>query len=264
MSAPSSVPCPEPMPYSDEIYGYSDIDFTVKNHPIYSAQPAFVPIDKILSNQLGPVTNPVLSPSTATYDVKGFPILPEVESSNAKPLLSSYAGAEINLSTTLANNNLNFMSVNDITNTPQPVAQPVAQPTQPVPNVVQPPSSPLVQKFTNINKHEENNLPKKNNNISNFIVKENSKNNSVEHFKGQKTVEHFGGKTVMDNVILFLVIATIIYFMSSIYKSTESNFDTSKIPIVAQLTDNNVSNENKLIIVVAIVVAFVLIQRMLK
>ena len=272
MSAPSSVQCPEPMPYSNEIYGYSDIDFTAKNPPVYSAQPASVQVDSILSNQLGPITNPVLAPSTVTYSVPGFPVLPEVESSSAKPLLSSYSGAEIDASTTLANNNLGFVSVND---------------------VVSPLNTPSVQLFTNVSKKEPaksvpieafnnapnkikpeyKNLPKigpapkpatKSNNISHFIAKQ---NNKIEHFKptNVKKVEHFSSMTIMDNLVLILVIGAIIYYVvSSKFSGGDSSVDFKKIPIVSQLSDDHVSMENKLIIIAAIVIAFILIQRMLK
>ena len=267
MFAPSSLPCPEPMPFSDDINSYADIDFTVTNPPVFSAQPKFMSVDSILSNQLGNVTNPVQTPSSIPNGILGFPLLPEVQSSDAKPMLSSYDGSDIGASTTLANNNLNFLSVNDLVNAPANVANP------PV-NVVKTPST--VQQFKNTNKQVSKPiesfdntpkligpLPKKESNMTNYIAKqEQNKVKRVEHFRDNK-VEHFGHMSTMDNFVLVIVICAIVYYMYTA-NSDDSSVDTSKIPILSQLTDKNVSTENKLIIVVSIVIAVILIHRMLK
>lgn len=251
MSAPPSVSCPEPIPYSDDISGYAEIDFKVAPPAVQTMQPSFVSIDSILSNQLGPVTNPVQSQS-----VSGFPSLPEVGSTNnVTPLLSSYSGSEINASMTLSSSVPSNVSVNDIVSeSSKPVVQPTVQP------VVQP---TVPQNFRNVpkpvirNKESFNNIPK--NNLAKYI---NNKPRQVEHFKPRQ-VEHFHQMTIMDNIILAIVIGAFIYFVYS-HKSGDNNIDVSKVPIVSQLADKNVSSENKIIIVLTIVIACVLINRMLK
>lgn len=268
MSTPSSLPCPEPMPFSDDISGYAEVDFATVAQPIYTAQPNVVPVDTILSNQLGPVTNPVSPSVSMDNGIVGSPILPVVEESNAKPLLSSYSGSDINASTTLADNNLSFVSVNDIINN-------VEQPTG-----MQVPTG--IQKFTNVNNEPKvhqnipppppNNMPlhTKNNNLSNFIAKNDKPRATTEHFNPKpaikniapvKNVEHFSGHmSIMDNIVLTIVIGAIIYYVVS----SKQDVDLSKIPILAQLSDPNATTQNKIIIVVAVVVALVLIGRMLK
>jgi len=264
MSAPPSVSCPEPIPYSDDISGYAEIDFKVAPPAVQSKQPSFVPIDSILSNQLGPITNPVQSQS-----VSGFPSLPEVGSTNdVTPLLSSYSGSEINASMTLSSSVPSNVSVNDIVSeSSKPVVQPVVQPTvQPVvqPTVQPVPQPAVAQNYTNVpkpiirNKESFNNMPK--NNLAKYI---NNKPRQVEHFNKPRQVEHFHQMTLMDNVILAVVIGAFIYFVVS-HKSGDNNLDVSKVPIVSQLADKNVSTENKIIIVLTIVIACVLINRMLK
>jgi hypothetical protein len=72
----------------------------------------------------------------------------------------------------------------------------------------------------------------------------------------------------MDNLVLLVAVAASIYYYVSTYHPeylrSIPNVDFSKIPIISQLNDPNVSNENKIVIVVAVVVAVVLIARMLK
>ena len=271
MSTPSSLPCPEPMPFSDDISGYADVDFATTAHPVFSAQPNMVPIDTILSKQLGPVTNPVSPSVSMDNGIVGSPILSVVEESNAKPLLSSYSGADINASTTLANNNLSYVSVNDIINNVE----------HPVPMNI--PSVTGVQKFTNVDnkpKFEnipippQNNMPahpiNNNNNLSNFIARNDKPRASTEHFNPKpvnkniapvKNVEHFmSHMNMMDNVVLAVVVGAIIYYVVS----AKHDVDLSKFPILAQLSDPAVTTQNKIVIVISVVVALVLIGRMLK
>ena len=86
MSTSPSVSCPEPLPYSDDISGYADIDFTVAAPKVQSMQPNIVQVDSILSNQLGPTSNPMQAPSASW--MPGFPELAPGGENNAKPLLS--------------------------------------------------------------------------------------------------------------------------------------------------------------------------------
>jgi hypothetical protein len=273
MSTPSSEPCPEPLPYSDDISGYADIDFSVSPPSVFSSQATLVPVDTILSKQLGPTTNPV-SQSASPY-VYGFPILPEVTDDNAKPLLSSYAGSDISSPMTLSNGSPNGVSVNDLVNTPvvattAPIAPVTTAPVAPVttaPVTTAPvaPVAPSVQPFTNVDKpsmkkENFNNIDKNKNNLAKFI---NNTKPSVEHFKKPKIMEHFHQMTLMDNIVLGIAIFGFIYYIVSI-KHGHIDIDLSKIPILAQLSDDNVSMENKIIIVLAIVVACVLISKMLK
>jgi len=270
MSAPSSVPCAEPIPYSDDISGYADIDFNVAPYAVQTIQPKVVPVDSILSKQLGSVTNPVQPPSIQS-NVYGFPTLPEVGESNAKPLLSSYAGAEISSPMTLSSSNPDTVSVNDITNPPS-VAIPPTPIVPPTPIAPQ----PVIQKFTNVNnlipdEHKKynqlrqlnhnnkvNNI-QKNNNLANYI----NNKHKTEHFTNPKKIEHFSKMTLMDNIVIGVILCTFVYYVVTL-KHGDSHIDTSKIPIVSQLTDKDVSMENKIIIVVAVVIACVLISRMMK
>ena len=298
----SNVPCPEPMPFSNESYGYADIDFTTTRPAVFDNKPQGVYIDKILSNQLGDITPP-------NQEVVGSPILPSVTDSNAKPLLSSYAGADISLPTTLSSTDVNSVSVNDIVSSNQNQAsQPVksepvsikAVPMAPM-NLPVPVPSKTGEHFSNNNESEnlakfiEKNNPigkvenfgpvmgpkndKKvehfsNNNESENLAKFIEKNNpigKVENFgpvmgpKNDKKVEHFGNVQTMDNIVIGVVaVAVLYYYVSTYHPQYLSNMDVSKIPIVSQLNDPNVSNENKIIIVVAVVVGLVLVSRMLK
>jgi len=258
----SNVPCPEPMPFSNESYGYADIDFTTTRPAVFDNKPQGVYIDKILSNQLGDITPP-------NQEVVGSPILPSVTDSNAKPLLSSYAGADISLPTTLSSTDVNSVSVNDIVSSNQNQAsQPVksepvsikAVPMAPM-NLPVPVPSKTGEHFSNNNESE---------NLAKFIEK-NNPIGKVENFgpvmgpKNDKKVEHFGNVQTMDNIVIGVVaVAVLYYYVSTYHPQYLSNMDVSKIPIVSQLNDPNVSNENKIIIVVAVVVGLVLVSRMLK
>jgi len=316
MSTSPSVSCPEPLPYSDDVSGYADIDFTVAAPRVYSMQPNMVQVDSILSNQLGPTSNPMQAPSSSY--MPGFPELAPVGENSAKPLLSSYMGAEISGPTTLSSTTPNFMSVNDIVGNPtsQPTAVPVEQQFTNVPEYQQPEyqqpeyqqpeyqqpeyQQPVQQKrehfsprdanaretINYINGRHNRNVretinnvsdrrehfgsqvkprfgpqPKPKNNLATFINK-NTNKPSIEHFNPKK-IEHFQNLTMMDNIVLGIVIAAFIYYIYSL-KYGNIDIDLSKIPILSQLSDNNVSMENKIIIVLAVVIACVLISRMLK
>jgi len=303
MSTPSSLPCPEPIPSSGDISRYAEIDFATTPPPVFSAQPNMVPVDTILSNQLGPVTNPVTPSSSMDNGILGAPILPVVEESNAKPLLSSYSGSDINASTTLANNNLGFVSVNDISNMSvessnapnvpgiqkftNQVAPETPQNNIPAPpqnNIPTPPQNNIPMPFENNNPlphhdssmpHNHNSMPHNNNsmpprNLSTFIANNDKPRASTEHFNPKpnnkniapvKNIEHFMSQmTMMDNIVLAIVVGSIIYYVVS----AKHNMDLSKVPILAQLSDPAVTVQNKIIIVIAVVVALVLIGRMLK
>lgn len=282
MSTSPSVSCPEPLPYSDDVSGYADIDFNVAAPKVYSMQPNMVQVDSILSNQLGPTSNPMQAPSStpAPY-VAGFPVLATVGENNAKPLLSSYMGADISSPTTLSSGNTNFLSVNDIVGSPSAPAAPTVAAAQQFTNVpVQQQSrehfSPKnanaieIETPNNVREHfgpqpkpreKIGPQPQPKNNLATFINKNNNKP-SIEHFK-PKNIEHFKNLSTMDNIVLTIVIGTFIYYIVTL-KHGHPNVDVSKIPILSQLSDNNVSNENKIIIVLAVVIACVLISRMLK
>jgi hypothetical protein len=270
----SNPPCPEPLPFSDVISDYAEIDFTVKSQPVVSLQPVMVPVDTILSNQLGPNSNPIQSPSSTpmTY-VSGFPELAPVGESNAAPLLSSYMGADINAPMTLSNPNLSFSSVNDIVNQENTIKQSFNN----VENKPNKPNKPQqhIENFNSNISHKKNIIrspnqnrshkksiirsPNQNNNLANYI----NNKASVEHFSPKK-IEHFGhaNLSVMDNIVILIVLAAFIYYIVSL--KTDYKVDVSKIPIANQLADNSVSVENKIIIVLAVVIALVLIRKMLK
>ena len=260
MSAPSSVPCAEPMPYSDDINEYAEIDFNVAPSAMQILQASLVPVDSILSKQLGPVSNPVQSVST-TASVVGSPILPAVGDNNAKPLLSSYVGADVSAPMTLSTASPQNVSINNVTNSP----------TASAPQLLS--GSPEVkpfnerQQFTNVNDFQEpqkrlpvNQPVNKNKNLANYI----NDKQKTEHFSNPK-VEHYDFKkiTIMDNIVIGIVLIAFVYYVVSL-KHGDNHVDLSKIPILAQLSDQDVSVENKIIIVVAVVIACVLISRMMK
>jgi hypothetical protein len=264
----SNVSCPEPMPFSNESYGYADIDFTPNKHSVFENKPHGVSVDKILSNQLGDITPPNQDYKVA--EVVGSPVLPSVSDSNAKPLLSSYAGADISLPTTLSSSDVNSVSVNDIVNSNQ------VQPAQPVQPVKSEPVSikPVPMAPMNLPVPSKSGEHFSNNNESQNLAKFIEKNNpigKVENFgpvmgpKNEKKVEHFGNVQTMDNIVIgVVVVALAYYYVSTYHPQYLSNMDVSKVPILSQLNDPNVSNENKIIIVVAVVVGLVLVSRMLK
>jgi hypothetical protein len=265
MSAPSSVPCAEPMPYSDDVSEYAEIDFNVAPSAMQVLQASLVPVDSILSKQLGPVSNPVQSVST-TASVVGSPILPSVGENNAKPLLSSYVGADVSAPMTLSTASPQNVLVNNVTNSPTASAP---QPLLAGPPEVKPFNEK--QQFTNVNnfKQPQKRLPvnqpkeqfvNKNKNLANYI----NDKQRTEHFSNPK-VEHFNFKqiTLMDNIVIGIVLIAFVYYVVTL-KHGDNHVDLSKIPILAQLSDKDVSVENKIIIVVAVVIACVLISRMMK
>ena len=229
MASPSAESCPEPIAYSS-YNSYADIDFTEPAMAVFTAQPKFVEVDSILSNQLGPVTNPVTT--NAQPQLLGSPVLPFVNQSNAAPVVDSAVGADVNYSSTLENN-IPSLAVNSITT---PVSE-----LKPTPKVT-PKSEPVAESFKN--------------NLAKFIK-------SKEHFKNK---EHFGhGKTILDNAVLFVIIAVAVFYiysMSPYYQPIP--IDLSKVPLIGSLTDNNVSDNNKLMIVAGILIAVVVISRLLK
>ena len=286
--------CPEPTPYSYSS-DMAPVDFASTLPVVFSAQPAFAPVDSILANQLGPITNPVTD-KTFIVPVGGAPILPIVDYGIAEPQLSSTAGSSINESTTLFQNNLvDFKSVNDIVppEVQQPpvvqppfVQPPVVQPPFVQPPVVQPPEvqPPFVQppevqpqdisnmiapptesapirpeQFKNINKY----VPKIQKNLASFI----------QSFGSKSTKEHFTGsvKGILDIILgIVLAIALAFYvhehwhpttapegFVSSAKKTFQSLWPWE------QLHNPDVSDNNKLMIVLAIVITVIILYRIL-
>jgi hypothetical protein len=286
----SNVPqCPEPIPYSNESYGYAEIDFKPTPHAVFDNQVKLVHVDKILANQLGEITQPV-------QDVLAYPNLASVGDNNAKPLLTSYAGADISLPTTLASSDVNTVSINDISQPNQPTqpTQPTHhnQPTQPThhnqPNPPSPnlsnqllgikpiPMAPMILPVPSKNKERfENNPIQSNDNLANFIPK-NNPIGRVEHFGPNKNEffankhikEFFGDINTMDNIVFIIAVIALGYYYVSTYHpeylNNFNNINISTIPIISQLTNPNVTTENKIIIVVAIVIGLVLVSRMLK
>jgi hypothetical protein len=227
MASPSVESCPEPIAYSSD-NSYANIDFTEPPMAVFTAQPNFVEVDSILANQLGPVTNPVTT--NAQPELAGFPVLPFVSQSNAAPVVDSTVGADVTGSSTLVNN-IPSLTDNSIT---APVAAPVAAPS--------PQLKPKAESFTN--------------NIVNFIK---SKGNI-------KNKEHFGSpKTVFDNIVLFFIIVVGMFYLYSISPYYQPmNIDLSNVPLVGSLTDNKISDNNKLMIVAGILIAVIVISRLLK
>jgi hypothetical protein len=261
MSASPSVSCPEPAPYSDSVSGYAEIDFVVPQPSVFSAQPTTVSVDSIVSGQVGPVTNPV-TPSVTPF-VAGFPVLAEVGDNNARPLLSSSSGADISEPTTLSSGQPNTMPIEEVynsNNTTKPSTPPVQmpEPTMPMSTMPTPNEMASMTNVPRVNSPVELKNISNQNNLSNFI---NNNQPKIEHFN-KKKVEHFFHMSAMDNIVLAIVIGAGIYYVVSLKHG--SQMDVSKIPILSQLADDNVSWENKVIIVLAVVIAFVLISRMLK
>jgi len=226
MASPSAESCPEPIAYSSN-NSYADIDFTEPAMAVFTAQPKFVEVDSILSNQLGPVTNPVTT--NAQPQLPGSPVLPFVNQSNAAPVVDSAVGADVNYSSTLENN-IPSLAVNSVS------APSVSDESKPAPKVTpKSEAKPVAESF---------------NNLANFI----------------KSKEHFGhGKTILDNIVLFVIIAAgvfYLYSMSPYYKPIP--IDLSKVPLIGSLTDNSVSDNNKLMIVAGILIAVIVISRLLR
>jgi len=316
--------CPEPIPYSNESYGYAEIDFKPESHAVFDNQVKLVSVDNILSNQLGNITQPV------QQNISGNPNLPAVGDLDVKPLLSSYSGADISSSTTLSNTEINSVSINDIVFQPERRSVPSMsimevptiplekqtnenfRPQQPIRNnqprnniekfAPQLPPRNNIEKFgpelpprnniekfgselppiNNIEKLEPE-LPETNNNIANFLnqninLRNNANKNNAVRNNGIKNIEAFSPSNIspskskqmmniktMDMIVISVVaLAAVYYYISTYHPTYISNIDFSKIPILSQLNDANVTKENKIIIIVAIVIGIVLVSRMLK
>ena len=298
--------CPEPIPYSNESYGYAEIDFKPESHAVFDNQVKLVSVDNILSNQLGNITQPV------QQNLSGNPNLPLVGDLDVKPLLSSYSGADISSSTTLSNTDINSVSINDIVFQPERRSVPSMsimevptiplskqsnenfRPQQPVRNNIERFDSELpainnIEKFgpelppiNNIEKLEPE-LPETNNNIANFLnqninLRNNANKNNAVRNNGIKNIEAFSPSNIspskskqminiktMDMIVISVVaLAAVYYYISTYHPDYIANIDLSKIPILSQLNDPNVTKENKIIIIIAIVIGVVLVSRMLK
>lgn len=261
MASPSAVPCPEPIPYSNN-NSYADIDFTEPPMDVFTAQPKFVDVDSILANQLGPVTNPVTT--NAQPELSGSPVLPKVNQSNAAPVGDGSKGADINNSYTLINNAPEIVSAPVVpavpaVNTPTESFSNFNMPQLPPPmNIDHPMHPPVVH---NVNPPPMMHTPPQpmmdNPNIAKFINSRQS-----EHFQNKEHFSH--GKTILDNVVLFIIIVVGVYYLYSVspyYKPL--NVDISKVPLIGSLADANVSDNNKLMIVAGILIAVIVISRLL-
>lgn len=292
MSSPSSVEsCPEPFAYSNDLYSAAEVEYTAPSASLETSlmdnkviSSRFAEIDSILSNQLGSVTipgnNEMPSPTQSS-----FPILPTVNESNATPVLSSNMGSDINNSFTLLQNpgtlptnqlgsdivptvstpitasttlpNLvSFAPTSTITNSPITVA-----PSGPIAPIQSNEVVPLAPSESFANRDQTN--------IAKFIQKNQPKK---EHFSGSSSgrKEHFGittGSSMIDILLLCLIIGSVIYFIitpshgEGIINGVENTM--SKVPVISQLVDPKVSDTNKLLIVAAIVLAFIFISNLL-
>jgi hypothetical protein len=302
MSSPSSVQsCPEPFAYSNDSYSAAEVEqdssssleTSLIDSKVISSR--FAEIDSILSNQLGGVTVPgaELPPSfSQPSSLSEFPILPIVNESSATPVLSSNMGADINSSYTLLQNP-STLPTNQLSSDIAPTASiPLTASTE-LPNLVSSlisptstittspitvsnegsPSAPVdfiqsnevvplaqTESYNNINKS----------NIAKFIQK--NQPNKKEHFNGSsnRKKEHFGissGSSIIDTLLLCVIIGGTIYYIVSPSNSAglvNSVEDTiSKVPVISQLIDPKVSDTNKLLIVAAVVLAFIFISNML-
>lgn len=256
----SAESCPEPMPYSSNNSYMADIDFTEPPMAVFTAQPRFEQVDSILAQQLGPTTNPVTT--NEQPELSGSPVLPVVNQSNAMPVSSNVAGADVNAPTTLVQEFESTLAVNDVNSDvstsaglPVPEMEPIPQPTP------QSKPAPLGESFRNTNKAKS----KSNTNLANFI-------SSKEHFgnknsKKVRVIEHFNSKSVLDNLVLFIVILSgvfYLYTLSPLYHPLDVSMAVSQIPLIGSLTDSGVSDNNKLMIVAGILIAVVVIYRLVK
>jgi hypothetical protein len=311
MSSSSSVqPCPEPSPYSSDSYSAAEINYSPSNQPavnsvVQNAQ--FTYVDSLLANQLGPVTNPVTNGAVPNYNAS--PVLPVVGDSDASPVLSSSAGADINNSYTLLqtdNNNHNSNQSAPVVPAPvvpapvvpapvvpapvvpapvvpapvvpapvvpapvvpapvvpAPVVPVATEPVAPIQSNIVPPVSVPSESFNNMNK------PKPAQDLSRFIQNK-QPIAKREHFGSPK--EHFAittGSHVADILIICFIIGIAVYYIISPSNDTMNNINNSvenvvsHIPVLSQLVDDNVSDINKLLIVSAIVIAFIFISKVI-
>jgi len=286
MSSPSSVqPCPEPTAYSIDSYSAAEVEATsapssvIDNKGLSSR---FAEVDSVLSGQVGPITNPVTESQPAAP--VSFPVLPVVNENNATPVLSSNLGSDINNSYTLLQNTSSLPTsvlgsdISPVVSSPvtastalpnlvsftptNTITGPVSSvPTAPVESIQTNSLTPS-ESFDNINKNQ---------NLAKFIQK--NQPNTNEHFNGVKTKEHFSlstGSSTVDTLILCVIIGVVVYFIISPSNSGNANNvvndienTVSKIPVLSQLVDPAVSDSNKLLIVAAIVLAFIFISNML-
>jgi hypothetical protein len=272
MSSPSVEPCPEPVPYTTTRDAYmADIDFPTNDPVVFSSKPSFVDVDSIVANQVGPITNPVTG-NTPEYNME--PVMPRISDSNASPVISSSMGADINAPSTLVSSNVSdFLSVNNIESFKQALQTPPVVKKLPALPVMNTENKPTVESFANTKPNTTQNttqntntmkLLTNNNNLASFIANNKPKVNNNQNIRVK---EHFGKPTNMSSttilIILLILGAGVVYYMQ--HKDTMnlylSQFDFSKIPILSELNDPNVSKNNKLMIVVGIVfVVFILLQ----
>jgi hypothetical protein len=307
MSSSSGVqPCPEPLPFSNDLYSAAEVNYSPSSQPAVNSTVSdaqFVFVDSLLSNQLGPITNPVTNNQQPQYN--SSPVLPVVGDNNAVPVLSSNNGADVNNSYTLLQNESvntpnNFMSLSPSIQQnfqPQPMQpqpmQPQPLPPQPMqPQPMQPQPMPPVapiqtnevsnkltpsESFNNVNKKPDNNISK--------FIQNNKPIAKKEHFNGKK-IEHFKittGSSTLDIVCLFAILGVIIYmvfpelFQSGSFNDRLSSIKiklgninhevenmVSHIPVLSQLVDDKVSDTHKLILVAAIVIGVIFLLQMLK
>lgn len=263
----SAESCPEPMPYSSNNSYMADIDFTEPPMAVFTAQPRFEQVDSILAQQLGPTTNPVTT--NEQPELSGSPVLPVVNQSNAMPVSSNVVGADVNAPTTLIQEFESTLGVNDVNSDvstsaglPMPQMEPIPQPTP------QSKPAPLGESFRNINKNKSKSNSKSN--LANYISNEHFGNKVIDNFKPKskvRTIEHFDGKNVLDNVVLFIIILTgvfYLYTLSPLYHPLDVSMAVSQIPFIGSLTDSGVSDNNKLMIVAGILIAVVVMYRLVK
>jgi hypothetical protein len=69
----------------------------------------------------------------------------------------------------------------------------------------------------------------------------------------------------MDMIVFIIVLCVgTYYYVSTYHAEWLANIDVNKIPIISQLNDPNVTQENKIIMIIAVVIGIVLVSRMLK
>jgi len=295
MSSPSSVQqCPEPFAYSNDSYSAAEVEdiapsasveTSVMNTRVVSSR--FAEIDSILSNQLGAVTVPGnnVPPVSEPSSNSGFPVLPIVNESNAIPVLSSNMGSDINNSFTLLQNP-GTLPTNQLGSDVDPIASVPVTASTALPNLV---SFTPTATITNspvtvapsgpVTPIQSNEVPAEplapsapsesfnQSNLAKFIQK--NKPANKEHFNGSSK-EHFGlttGSSMMDTLLLCVIIGGVIYYIitpshgAGLVHGVEDTI--SKVPVLSQLVDPNVSDTNKLLIVAAVVLAFIFISNLL-
>jgi hypothetical protein len=233
----------------------------------------------------------------------GFPVLPTVNESSAIPVLSSNMGSDINNSFTLLQNPSILPTNQLGSDTAPTVSMPVTAstalpnlvsftPTSTITSspVTVAPSGPVTpiqsnevsltpsDTFAPVQSNEVSLTPSESfdninqTNIAKFIQK--NKPGNKEHFNGSSRgkKEHFGittGSSMTDTLLLCAIIGGVIYFIISPSHNNGAGIvhgveDTiSKVPVISQLVDPGVSDTNKLLIVAAVVLAFIFISNLL-